>query len=121
MSLESDFATMIARLEQRVKSTADGLLHAAYQALVSNSPIRTGLFHANWKIGVNEVNAETSTATTPPPLTIPPYKLGDVVIVSNSLPYAHRLELGWSAQAPSGIAAVTAAELQHGAIRPLTP
>jgi hypothetical protein len=110
---------VIARLEQRVKVQMDGLIHAAYQQLVLNSPIRSGRFHANWKVGVNAVNGETTEATTPPPLTIPPYKLGDEVILSNSLPYALALEHGSSRQAPAGIAAVTAAELQHGAITPL--
>jgi hypothetical protein len=116
MSLESDFHALSDRLAQRVKAQADGLLHRAYQQLVLNSPVLSGRFSSNWKVGVNEVNHETTQDTTPPPLTIPAFKLGDQVFITNALPYALGLEYGHSKQAPNGIAAVTAAELQHGAL-----
>lgn len=40
-------------------------------------------------------------------------KPGDVIYVVNNLPYARRLEYGWSTQAPAGMVRVTIARYQQ--------
>lgn len=107
-------AEVIAGLESRVRLKVDGLLHRAYQQLQFNSPVDTGRFRANWRLGVGEIDTTTTTDTTSLPLVIPQYTLGQTLYLTESLPYAIALEHGHSRQAPSGVAAVTALELTHG-------
>jgi hypothetical protein len=37
---------------------------------------------------------------------------GQTIFITNSLPYAQRLEYGWSKQAPLGVVRITAVEFQ---------
>lgn len=70
-----------------------------------------GRFKNNWQVGVGFVNTDTSrgpsasgsdslAAFTP---TLNSWKAGDTIYLTNSLPYAKRLEYGWSKQAPGGM------------------
>lgn len=74
-----------------------------------------GRFRANWVPGINSVNTDASkepdaqgdstiaaiTAAIPAP--------GGVFYITNSLPYARRLEYeGWSSQMPNGVVRITA-------------
>ena len=43
---------------------------------------------------------------------IAPAKFGATIYLVNNLPYAVRLEYGWSKQAPAGMVRITAAEFQ---------
>lgn len=78
-----------------------------------------GRFRANWQIGIGRMDATTTEDTdagggkTIARLTgeAQGVKAGQVVVVSNSLPYAERLENGWSKQAPSGMVRLTIADL----------
>jgi hypothetical protein len=40
-------------------------------------------------------------------------KAGDTITLVNNLPYAQRLENGWSGQAPNGMVSLTAQEFQQ--------
>ena len=84
-----------------------------------------GRFRANWTLGIGApdlsttVKADTSAkgegggATTAHIIAqIPEQAAGHVYYLSNSLPYAQRLEDGWSRQAPQGIVSRTAVEFQ---------
>lgn len=70
-----------------------------------------GRFRANWQItiGVPAAGALDSTAT--PVGNVPPIPPNSVVWITNNVPYAERLEMGWSGQAPAGIVSVSIAEL----------
>ena len=75
----------------------------------------TGRFKANWNVSYGAPNTTTSastasaraTAEVRKSLTLP---VGGVVYLTNSLPYALRLEYGWSKQAPTGMVRLTATE-----------
>lgn len=83
-------------------------------SLVFGSAVDTGRFRSNWVGGVNSVNTyaghepESADATRTRLLgSIPP--VGGVYYITNSLPYARRLEYeGWSQQMPAGIVRITA-------------
>lgn len=95
----------------------------ALQALggvVRKSPVDTGRFRGNWNVSIGEPNWTTTFEVDKSgPATIargeevitsiPPYR---VIWIANGLPYARRLETGWSKQAPLGVVAITAAEIQ---------
>jgi hypothetical protein len=86
-------------------------------ALTRMSPVDTGRFRGNWMLGVGSPDASTIEAVDPDGSTTVAriteaagsVQAGGVVYITNSLPYARRLEYGWSKQAPSppGIVRVT--------------
>lgn len=70
-----------------------------------------GRFKNNWQVGIGFVNTDTSrnpdsngaaalAAFAP---TLNSWKAGDTIYLTNSMPYAQRLEYGWSKQAPGGM------------------
>lgn len=88
--------------------------------VVLRSPVDTGRFRANWAAGVGAPNLTTTLATdkagqgTIAKLTSAALRWdgeGDIY-VTNSLPYAQRLEYGYSKQAPAGMVRITVAEFQ---------
>lgn len=78
-----------------------------------------GRFRANWQFSYGSVNTTTTEATDAGgqatlariEAEVSTVKAGGICYVTNSLPYAHRLENGWSKQAPIGMTRVTFAEL----------
>lgn len=83
--------------------------------LVSRSPVDTGRFRANWRVGMGSPNTGTTTSTDKPGSStvgamkqaINGYTAGQTIWLTNSLPYAQRLENGWSKQAPRGMVRLT--------------
>lgn len=88
--------------------------------VVLRSPVDTGRFRANWQYGVGApVLKTTETVDASGTETIARIgtlaataRLGDVIYLSNSLPYALRLEAGYSKQAPAGMVGLTVLEFQ---------
>lgn len=78
-----------------------------------------GRFRANWQFGYGAINKDTTEQTDKSgsaslgriEAAVSGVQAGGVCWVSNSLPYAQRLEDGWSKQAPIGMVKVTFAEL----------
>lgn len=83
--------------------------------LISRSPVDTGRFRANWRCSIGGPDTSTSSSTDRSGSstlaaavgTINAYKTGDTIWLLNSLPYARRLEDGWSKQAPGGMVRLT--------------
>lgn len=79
------------------------------QQVVLRSPVDTGAFRGNHRVGIGALDPNANKADTSSPLqkglaTIQSGGgLGKLVLISNSLPYAIRLENGYSQQAPLGI------------------
>lgn len=80
-----------------------------------------GRFRANWQLGVNvkasgTVQANDTNGTIALPAIIaglPEEAAGNVFYLSNNLPYAQRIEDGWSRQAPQGLVGLTAIKFQQ--------
>lgn len=95
----------------------------AFTEVILMSPVDTGRFRGNWQVavgpqlsitsipehyvdpsgaqGIAEVSAVTATLHA-----------GDTIWLVNNLPYARRLEYGWSQQAPGGMVRLTAQRWQ---------
>ena len=79
-----------------------------FTAAVRMSPVKSGRFKANWNVsyGAPDLSVTESTdqgrglAEAAKALSLP---VGGVVYLTNGLPYARRLEYGWSKQAPYGM------------------
>ncbi len=102
------------------KAYAERLVRELLRRLIERSPVGTGpnagLFRSNWRVGVNEADLTVTRNTTPAPPTLPTWQVGDTIYITNALSYAHGLEMGHSAQAPTGVVGVTVAELMTGAL-----
>ena len=81
-----------------------------------------GQFRANWNLSVTGLDTSTTADKDPSggaaigraQSAIESYKIGDTITISNSLPYAHRLEYeGWSNQAPNGMIRLTVLEFEQ--------
>lgn len=115
-------------LEQLGRELTDDLMQLVTQKLalqalsgvVLKSPVDTGRFRGNWNVSV-DVRDDTTTDATDKGgaatiakgqgviTAVPPYR---TIWLTNNLPYARRLETGWSQQAPVGMVALTLAELE---------
>lgn len=79
-----------------------------------------GRFRGNWQLGVDQrITAERASVDPDGAQTqaaiqaaIPDDASGRVYNLSNNVPYAMRLEMGWSRQAPAGVVGVTAVMFQ---------
>lgn len=79
-----------------------------------------GRFRGNWQLGVGVVpGGETGTidktgAETQGRIiaTVPEQASGLVYFLVNNVPYARRIEDGWSRQAPQGLVGLTAVQFQ---------
>jgi len=91
-----------------------------------------GRFRANWQFGESGIDYTTSEETDKTGATtigkllaaIPANASGKIYYLTNSLPYAERLENGWSRQAPHGMVGLTLLEFNDivenaaGSVRP---
>jgi hypothetical protein len=80
-----------------------------------------GRFRANWLVSFDAIDNTTSEAIDPSGqvsidagiAAMADFKVGPTVYLTNSLPYAYRLEHGWSKQAPSGMVGLTVVEVSQ--------
>jgi len=117
------FSADISRWVQKAQGNMDAAVRRdavlASQSIVSMSPVDTGRFRANWNYSVGAPDESTSLWVDPTGgLTIRKIiaqsrgaKAGYVYYLTNALPYAQRLENGWSKQAPQGMVRLTAMDL----------
>jgi hypothetical protein len=83
-------------------------------SLVAKSPVDTGRFIANWILGngsVYQSTYERFDASNNAPIISGLKVNGQVIYITNSLPYANRLEYGYSDQATDGMVRLTLAEV----------
>lgn len=104
------------KMELFVKASALGI----GKSLVEKSPVDTGRFKGNWQYGQSSVNMTTSSAPSRDGSAaigriqtgLETYKLGKMIYITNSMPYAKKLEDGSSKQAPNGMVALTVQSFQ---------
>ena len=89
--------------------------------MIMKSPVRMGSFKGNWQCGIGGINISGSERKDTTPLgdydhvgaslategVLKGWKPGQTINLTNSLPYARRLEYGWSQQAPAGMVRLT--------------
>lgn len=133
------FALDLERLVQKYKARADDVVALTVTKIAAEldkrSPVGDakfwkseppagyigGHFRANWQLGVNVVPRSekpgvdrNGTVALPAIVAnIPDQAAGNVYYLANNVPYARRLEYGWSRQAPSGLVGLTATKFQQ--------
>lgn len=107
--MSSDFRRQLnTAYEVKVEGTLEKSVRKAALTvdsnLVLNTPVDTGTARSNW---IASLNAPVVKLVKPGqkqeagPI-IENYKLSDIILISNSLPYIKRLNEGHSQQAPAG-------------------
>lgn len=118
LELDAAFAAEMRKVTGAVEQI--GL--SALRGVVMKSPVGTGRFKGNWSLSIGAINtAIYETVDKSGGATIAegaalldgyPADQWPTIYVQNNLPYAVRLEGGYSGQAPGGMVALTVAELQ---------
>ena len=109
MSFSNDLKKISKEIKKDLDSFYRSIALSAGNSLIMLSPVDTGRFRANWNFEIGADNNSTSTnmdktgtlALGRLRAKVRVSKMGDVLYMSNNLPYAYRLETGWSAQRPA--------------------
>ena len=92
-----------------------------FARVILRTPVDTGRARGNWFPSIGSPNQSVDTHVDPTGsgstgragATVQSAKLGDVIYLTNNLPYIRRLEYGYSRQAPSGMVRLTVAEFKQ--------
>ena len=123
------FALDLSKAIERAQKDAELIVKKAaigvFSSVIDKSPVDTGRFRANWNISFSAPDESVSEDTDKTGAeskgrvykAMSGYKLKDQSIyLTNSLPYAMRLEEGWSGQAPQGMVRLSVMEFNAGMV-----
>lgn len=119
------FALDVSKFVEKAKKNPEKVMRQVsiklFSAIIKASPVDTGRFRMNWMASGGAPSAGTTDATD---------KSGNIAIgnatsfvlkaadwreftLTNNLPYAQRLEYGWSQQAPAGVVRTNVSRFQQ--------
>ena len=119
------FALDVSKFVEKAKKNPEKVMRQVsiklFSAIIKASPVDTGRFRMNWMASGGTPASGTTDATD---------KSGNIAIgnatsfvlkatdwreftLANNLPYAQRLEYGWSQQAPQGFVRVNVGRFQN--------
>jgi len=115
MTFSNDMNRACVNIQNASESRIRRVALAAYREINRVSPVDKGTFRANWVASIDtidqssdlsktrsDVNEAVTTATA---VITNGARLGTTVFISNGVPYAGKLEDGYSPQAPAGVVA----------------
>lgn len=116
-----DVQAFIAKAKKNPETVMRSVSLKLFSAIIKASPVDTGRFRGNWQTtgvtpatgliagvdptGNKAVNSAATFITNAPGW--------DTFTLTNNLPYAERLEYGWSKQAPTGIVRINVIRFQQ--------
>lgn len=101
------------------------LILGVFTRCIKKSPVDTGRFRSAWTVSLDKRSDESTTHLNDSPkgsidnktlsdgvLVVSSFDLKNnkVTYIQNNMPYAHRLEYGYSTQATAGVARISAKE-----------
>ena len=113
LEIDRDFAAQMGGVRDAVVYVA----LTAISRIDMRSPVDTGRFRRNWTLSIGGMDAGTTeavgsnVAANNAKADAYPQDAFPVIYLQNNLPYAERLENGYSKQAPNGMVGITYAEL----------
>jgi hypothetical protein len=126
--VQYDFSKQVKAIVDRTKIRMDLVVRKfcfeMFSDIMVASPVDTGAFRGNWMLATGSPNITTNSgvalkmdaaavaSVTSALSGIGKDAVGKTIYFTNSMPYAYRLEHGWSKQAPAGMVAVTVAAYQ---------
>jgi hypothetical protein len=120
MTFSLDIKEFAEKTERNVNDVKQTVAIDLFGSIIKSSPVDTGRFRGNWNASINSPDLSASSSIDPSgqgstskmAQTIETSTVDDTLYISNNLPYAQRLEYGWSKQAPSGMVRVNIARFQ---------
>lgn len=136
----TEFKRNFAKVLEKAGAKADAVVRAAglemLKRVIDRSPVGDpsmwkapapkgyvgGRFKANWQVGIGNIDYSNSavpdksgsSAMTRGTSSITGFSMGARVFLTNSVPYAHRIEYNaWSNQASAGVVRLTVLEYQQ--------
>lgn len=116
-----DIQAFVAKAKKNPETVMRSVSLKLFSAIIKASPVDTGRFRGNWQTtgvtpatgliagvdptGNKAVNSAATFITNAPGW--------NTFTLTNNLPYAERLEYGWSKQAPTGIVRVNVIRFQQ--------
>ena len=113
MTFIDDLDMASVGIARQAKRRAKRVALKAFEEINNESPVDNGTFRANWNVSIDTIDrsvdmekdkkdyAENTTKATA--VIMGQALMGKTVYISNSVPYATKLENGYSPQAPAGI------------------
>lgn len=111
MSLDKDLIRATVNMSKYHEKTIRGTLMSFTRRVIRETPVDTGRLRGNWQSALNvpkddqlqvqDVSGSGSISNAEN--TLNKLKLGNIFWFTNNLPYARRIEEGWSQQAPQGM------------------
>ena len=117
----TDFAEQVAQwsreTQAKLRLAVRKVALEAFREVILMSPVKSGRFRGNWQVAVGQVpqgvvvlDDKTGQAViSKVEAAVMQLEVGETIYLVNNLPYARRLEYGWSQQAPEGMVRVTEA------------
>ena len=124
----AEWSQDIVTLAKRTNTNLDTAIRKAsldlFRRVVLKSPIDSGRFRANWNFSVGAADYTTTESTVQgrgmqEAMRAAAVPSGGVVCLSNGLPYARRLEYGYSKQAPYGMVRYSVLEYRRFLLKAL--
>lgn len=135
MSFAVDLQRFVEKTKDRADEAVGGIVIGIASRLDERSPVGDatywisppprgyvgGHFRANWQLGVDTIPSNEIPGVDPSGeatlgrivAAVPDDAAGKVYYLANNVPYARRLEEGWSRQAPQGLVGITVVEFQQ--------
>lgn len=112
------FDQLAAKAQLDIETTVRRSTLQLFKAVVDLSPVDTGRFRGNWfpshGLVLKEVHEGAKANDSYSRLErVYEFPVGGIVFLTNNLPYAQRLENGWSKQAPSGMVRKSAIQFKR--------
>lgn len=119
-SFALDVSKFVAKANKNVDTVVRSVSIKLFSAIIKASPVDTGRFRMNWQtsgaeertglvVGVDPTGGATINSATTFITNSPTARQ---FTLTNNLPYAERLEYGWSQQAPVGMVRVNVMRFQ---------
>lgn len=115
----TDPAVWAQRAQDKLALAVRKIAIDAFTRIVIRSPVDTGRFRGNWQVSIENIPSGSSdTGKSEGEVigeinsVVGQMRVGQSIFFVNNLPYARRLEYGWSKQAPNGMVRLTVQEFQ---------
>lgn len=119
------FALDVSKFVEKAKKNPEKVMRQVsiklFSAIIKASPVDTGRFRMNWMASGSSPASGTSRGTDPSGANAIGAMVSTVsglpdwseFTMTNNLPYAQRLEYGWSQQAPAGVVRTNVSRFQQ--------
>jgi hypothetical protein len=105
-------AQWAAKAEARMDTLVQKVSMEAFREVIERSPVDTGRFRGNWQAAIGSPPTSIEAVGEGYEAVVGRFAPGQVIFLVNNLPYALRLEYGYSDQAPGGMVRLVAQRWQ---------